>query len=354
MKASENKDTFCYCLKRYIASKDCILCEGQGVNTANQPNSIPAGTILNEQYYIGRVIEADQFSIKYIAWDYKKECIVLIEEYFPSDYAARDYQHGIKIREGYQYLYQYGLERFEKETNLLAHSTAGINHIFPVIHHFASMQTFYRVSTFINGYSLEQKLNQKRGYKYAFEEALNILLPIIEALQVIHLQNIYHYDINPTNIWITEQGIYLINFSKAKFELANFADKVNIYAKSGYAPPEIYQNVHNIDASSDIYSLGACFYRLITGIRPPQKNFKAVDNKVLHLFETEVDIAKNHKTALMRALATYKQDRYNSTEAFRTAITAEPELPPATQFDFQKVINKLPFYTGTRFGCKFL
>lgn len=147
----------------------------------------------------------------------------------------------------------------------------------------------YTVMDFVPGQSLDKYI--KGGYHFTQQQVLYWAKQLTEALVYLHsLQPpIIHSDIKPANIMITPEGnVCLIDFNVSMTGTPNS----NISATSrGYAAPEQYLNVEPLnrpeegktfvpqyqfdmtsplDQRSDIYSLGATLFHLMTGQRPPQ------------------------------------------------------------------------------------
>ena len=124
----------------------------------------------------------------------------------------------------------------------------------------------YIVSKWIEGANLAQTLRQKR---LDFFEAASLIATLAEALQEAHRQKIVQRDIKPANILIETNGRpYLADFGLAVVE-EDYLDASNQGLTPAYASPEQARGEgHLVDGRSDIFSLGAVLYELLTGQRP--------------------------------------------------------------------------------------
>jgi formylglycine-generating enzyme required for sulfatase activity/predicted Ser/Thr protein kinase len=132
---------------------------------------------------------------------------------------------------------------------------------------------YYLVMEYIRGKNLHTYLglDQPPGQRLGEAETLNLITPVLDALEYMHNQKppIIHRDIKPRNIVITpENKVYLVDFGLAKAYEANRVNSVTInHITPGYSPPEQYSQ--QTDMRSDLYSVGATLYTMLTGTIPP-------------------------------------------------------------------------------------
>jgi serine/threonine protein kinase len=124
---------------------------------------------------------------------------------------------------------------------------------------------------YLEGNSVTKLLSQYQQKKGCLpvEQALSIILPILEALEVIHEQQIYHRDISSQNIILTEGKPVLIDFGAARHVIGEHSRTLDLVLKHGYSPLEQYSGKGKIGPWTDIYACGALLYQLLTGILPP-------------------------------------------------------------------------------------
>jgi serine/threonine protein kinase/formylglycine-generating enzyme required for sulfatase activity len=124
----------------------------------------------------------------------------------------------------------------------------------------------YVVSKFIEGSDLATRLHDSRP---AAADSARLVLRLAEALQHAHQQGIVHRDIKPGNILLDRCGLpYLSDFGLALRE-EDFARGPRFAGTPAYMSPEQARSEgHRVDGRTDIYSLGAVFYELLTGRRP--------------------------------------------------------------------------------------
>jgi serine/threonine protein kinase/tetratricopeptide (TPR) repeat protein len=112
------------------------------------------------------------------------------------------------------------------------------------------------------------------AHKLGIPERLQLLLEVLAGVHYAHEQQVIHRDLKPSNILVGETGdVRLLDFGVAKLLESDEADRTQLTSVYGraltpdYASPELLRG-DAVDARSDIYSLGALLYELLTGARP--------------------------------------------------------------------------------------
>lgn len=162
-------------------------------------------------------------------------------------------------------------KQFEREARLLNK----LRHpaMTRVIDHFTENDGQFLVMDYVEGADLSDML-EKRGGAFPVEEVLKWADQLLDSLSYLHKQNppIVHRDIKPENLKLPDSGqIILLDFGLAK----GFAGQISRVTPSGsifgytpnYAPLEQVQGT-GTDPRSDLYSLAATLYKLLTNLTP--------------------------------------------------------------------------------------
>lgn len=186
---------------------------------------------------------------------------------------------------------------------------------------------YYLPMEFIEGETIEQHVN--RCGAYSFDESMNLMSKILEALQYVHDRGRIHRDIKPSNIMIRPNGsICVIDFGIAKdARLGGTGQTVGqIIGTDGYMSPEQAIGL-NIDLRTDIYSLGCVFYYLLTGQHAVQKgnNDYATRTNILHgsmpvPSQTNHAIPSSIDDVFLKAVDKNMTLRYQSASEFKQAL----------------------------------
>jgi len=189
-------------------------------------------------------------------------------------------------------------DKFVKEAQLIA-SMGNAPHVVRIHDIFQENGTAYYAMDFVDGESLSNRL--KRTKKPLTEqETLSVLAQVLDALEEVHAQGIWHLDLKPGNIMMGSDGTAkLIDFGASKQMSASEGYTTTTTAlcyTPGFAPTEqIDQKMELIGPWTDLYALGATLYKLLTNQEPPTVSEmqeddaftypKAVSAKTRHLIQ---------------------------------------------------------------------
>ena len=210
--------------------------------------------------------------------------------------------------------------QFHREATLLA----GLRHpnLPRVTDHFEiEGQGQYLVMDYIEGDDL-RKLIADRG-PLPEDEVVLIGAATCDALSYLHAQqpSVIHRDIKPGNIKITPSGqVFLVDFGLAKITQPGQSTTTGAQALTpGYSPPEQYGKGTN--SRSDIYSLGATLYAVLTGKIPEDGLARAVGSATLTPIRNfNPNISEKTASAIEKAMAVAPDNRYLTAEDFKNAL----------------------------------
>lgn len=127
---------------------------------------------------------------------------------------------------------------------------------------------YYMIIEYINGNDMKALFENKPVTESQVKQYCGQLL---DALEYLHNQNIIHRDIKPRNVMISGNMVKLIDFGGAKMRFTSLGNRGTILFTPGYSAPE-QQQIGEFHYQSDIFSVGATMYFLLTGkdpCRPP-------------------------------------------------------------------------------------
>ena len=173
----------------------------------------------------------------------------------------------------------------------------------------------YIVMEYIEGETLRDLLARAPG-KLPLDTALQITQDLAEALDYAHAQGVVHRDIKPANILVTKEGQAKIgDFGIAQLDLAQITLPGRVVGTPAYMSPEQLEG-QLVDGRSDLFSLGAILYSLITGFSPFQGNsattvcFKVANREPLQASTLAPELPSELDSVIGRALAKDPSERY--------------------------------------------
>lgn len=197
---------------------------------------------------------------------------------------------------------------------------------------------YYIVMEFVDGESLNNLL--KPNGKMQVEEACKIIGHVAGALDYANKKNIIHRDINPSNILVGKENVpKLIGLGLAKCldnEITSLTQPGKGMGMVGYIAPEQLLDASKADHRSDIYSLGAVFYRCMCGQTPyDTKNmreyFNCIHNRIPPVppHELNPEVPRVLSDMIMKCLAYEPEERYQNAEEF--LLDLKPYFAPRVE-----------------------
>ncbi len=287
---------------------------------SNYPMALAEGTILNGEYIIKRVLGQGGFGITYEASVHKSNDLVAIKEYFPDTMASRSTHTEVTPYAGERGTnFTYGKQCFLEEAKTLANFN-GNPAIVDVKKYFEENGTAYFVMDYITGKSFKKYLDEKGG-KIPFDEAMEIITPVMDALTAVHGKGIIHRDVTPDNIYITDSGqVKLLDFGAARYSLGDKSRSLDVVLKHGYAPKEQYTRHGRQGPYTDVYSLAVTIYRSVTGRLIPDSIDRLEEDEIVLPAAFGVNMTDAQEAALFKALAVDYKERYHSMAEFKAAL----------------------------------
>lgn len=172
-------------------------------------------------------------------------------------------------------------------------------------------QAYYIIEDYIEGVNLDDFI-RKNGLM-SEHQAVDIGIKLCHIIEFLHNQKpipILFLDIQPKNIIICDEELYLVDFGNS-FYLNETENRKLLMGTVGYAAPEQYKK-ECLDERTDIYGIGAVLYFLVTG--------KGCDGDIAQNILLPHNISEKFKIALLQCLAPYREDRLNSVVALENCL----------------------------------
>lgn len=278
-------------------------------------------TLQGGKYEILQVLGQGGFGITYLVRHTLLGTTQAIKEFFPQDYCNRDGQtsHITVATVSNTDLVSRLRDRFITEArNIVKLRHPGIIQIHDV---FEENGTAYYVMDFIEGESLDDMVDRLGALPE--HQAIGYIRRVAEALSFIHAHNMTHFDVKPANIMVrvSDGTPVLIDFglSKQFNEQGHARSTLLMGVSHGYSPIEQYyeEGITGFSPQTDIYSLGATLYYLLTSRVPP-----AAPRLAGTVIQLPLTVSPKVADAIRGAMATEIKDRFESAEKFIEALDA--------------------------------
>ncbi|MCG6955132.1 MAG: protein kinase [Gemmatimonadetes bacterium] len=269
----------------------------------------PLTAALADRYRIDRVLGKGGMATVLLAQDVKHDRQVALKVLEPEVAAA------------------VGAKRFLREIQV----TANLQHphILPLYDSGEAGGMLYYVMPLVRGESLQDRL--RRDGPLTIEEAVGIARQVAAALDFAHRHGVVHRDIKPANILLQDDEALLSDFGIAVAVGEAAGERITETGLSigtpAYMSPEQATGERELDARSDIYSLGAVTYEMLAG-EPPVSGASArvVMAKLMTERPTPLHLMRDAvpswvEAAVMRAMAKVPIDRFATAREFADALT---------------------------------
>jgi len=275
-------------------------------------------TALSDRYKLERRLGEGGMATVYLAQDLKhdrKVALKILKPELAAVIGGERFVHEIKVTANLQH------------PNILALYDSGEADSF-----------LYYVMPYVEGESLRERLNRER--QLSVEQAVEIAKSVASALDYAHRHNVVHRDIKPENILLHEGQPLVADFGIALAVSAAGGTRLTETGLSlgtpDYMSPEQATADRELDARSDVYSLGVVLYEMLVG-QPPfiAPSAQAVVSKILTEEPAPVSIARRSvpphiEGVVAKAMQKLPADRFASAQEFGRALTDVSFVGPRT------------------------
>ena len=227
----------------------------------------------------------------------------------------------------------YRLGRFEREIKALQQLDhvgicqfieAGTETVAGSVTPFFSME-------YVDGPHLDQYVSAKQ---LGLKEIVDLVLAVCDAVAFAHGKGIIHRDLKPSNILVTESGrVKIVDFGIARIlsadaeNITQHHDERSVLGTLAYVSPEQTVSPHDVDILSDIYSIGAIAFRLLSGTLPidiADKTFPAALHAIYNTHAAKLSSFRQDAGDLEQVLT--KSLQKDPTERYRTVAEFSDDL----------------------------
>lgn len=300
----------------------CPYC-GYEEDTPYDSNYAPPGTELNERYTLGVKIGNNSEGANYIGYNASIGCKVLIREYMPAGLCKRVRGRAtISVFPNKVVQYKALMAEFTELNKSLA-QMRNLPHINPTLDIFSANNTTYVVYEYLEGIKLVEYLKDNAG-ELTWKQVSELFPTFFTTLSLMHNNNVVHRAISPDTIYVTPKGeLRLCGFSIYAVRTVHLELPSEIF--HGYAAPEQYTPGARQGTFTDVYSICAVLYRILTGCKPTEATSRIENDNLREPYEMNPNIPKNVSKAIMKGMVLDAQARTQTITELVTQLFEQQE-----------------------------
>ncbi len=295
---------------------------------ATHANCLAIGTQVSDFEIIGLIGEGG-FGIVYLARDTSLDRIVALKEFMPAAFAGRiDGVHVAVRAANHRATFDAGLKSFINESKMLAKFAHPA--LVEVFRFWEGNGTAYMAMRLYRGETLRQVLS-KGGEDFTEDRIAQVMGPIFDALEMLHREQVFHRDIAPDNIILSDGRSVLLDFGSARKIIGDATQALTTVLKPGYAPLEQYSDDGTMKqgAWTDVYALGGVLYHLATGKVPLQAVSRMMSDPLQTVNQLTGDkFSTTFSQAVSKAMMVHTENRFQTVTEFREALGWNVGLQP--------------------------
>lgn len=305
----------CLGCMRPIGEEDpCPYC-GYSKNDPAPVNALPPKTVLSNTYVVGKVLDMGQDGISYIGFDGYSQKPVLIREFMPQSLAQRQGSQVMPL-EGQEAMYKALLSDFEELYTALSNlkQLLSLRRVERLI---LANNTCYVICEYFDCITLSQYLQENAG-ELDWEMAAPMFRRLMEDISVMHQHGVLHRGISPDSLVLTANGeMKLTHFTVSGFWGENGRPA---QLAEGYAAPEQYSKTAPHGEWTDVYSLCAVLYKVLSGTMPPAADTRTVNDNLIPLNQLVEGVPPVVSQGIMAGLMVDQQLRLRSMRQLIQAV----------------------------------
>lgn len=304
------------CMSDNGGEKICPIC-GFDNSAENPPDCLPAKSVIQNRYLLGKVLKRDGEGITYIGWDNSHMSKIRVKEYFPTGFAHRNPDKTVAISNGGKYTFNEGLLEFIDINRAIMLST--LPALSKVLDIFEENGTAYAIFEYISEITLDEFL-QKNAGTLKWEQARPFFLPVIDTIYGMNEMGYIHGGISTYTILVGRDGkLRVSDYFVKKMRRADSALDFKLY--SGFAACEQYGiDGMNVDTYTDVYGLCATFFKVLIGSVPPEARERLQNDAMTIPAKFAEELPRQVLAALANGLQVLPQNRTKDIEIFKNEL----------------------------------
>lgn len=284
-------------------------------------------TLSDRRYRVDELLGDNGMTVTYKGYDTFRKKVVVIRELFPQIIMQRDADRDHRVEckklsdeELFQTMKEHMIQKAKKLIRLYP-----VEGIANVLTYLEERETVYVIEEYVEGQTLEEHLWKRHSAKFLPEDLMQYLAPVMDVLEKLHANGIFHGAVYPENIRLTkERKPVLIGCAMPMEDVASPQLSGIAVRKDAYAPVELFVPEATRGPQTDIFEVGAILYRYTTGEALPVY-YDRVNEETAATAPTEMltRVMQFQSEAIMKSVAVYDFDRYATIRELKSALCPE-------------------------------
>ena len=309
------------CMKEIGDEQICPDCGFNNTETQPEP-FLGFHTVLKDRYIVGRGIDTNGESTRYLGYDKEEKKKVIIREFLPigifdRSKGEKDLVVGYNDETVFKNLRSNFISYYK-----IVQELNNMSVMIKILDIFEENNTAYEIEEYLELNHFEDYLKRNNG-QLEWEVARPLFMPLISALESLHKRGIGHYAVSPSNLYITKDGkLKLSGFCTAMERKRGTPLKSQLY--SGCAAPEQYEKNFTLDIVTEIYGFTATLFHTLTGHVPANARERLKDSSLLMSTNTVKRLPPHVVTALANGLQVDRKERIADFDELRSQLSVAP------------------------------
>ncbi len=303
----DNKAKLCMgCMNPIGDESICPVC-GYEKNTPHLPSYLEPKTVLNERYIVGKILSYNGEGCIYLGYDLVTNTKVQIKEFFPDTLCTRVLGSDIITINPNKLVQFKNLMSEYVELNKTLLKMRTLSQVWAALDHFVQNNTTYFVFENIEAKTLKRYL-QDEGGELPWQEVKKLFPPIFTTLSLLHNASLVHRGLSLDTIYITESGELKVSDFCTLSARSSGCDIIPEMFP-GYSAPEQYSSNEWQGPWTDVYSICAVLYRVLTGCMPTEAISRLSNDSLISPHEVNENIPVEVSNVIMDGLKLKGQQR---------------------------------------------
>ena len=309
------------CMQEIGEEKVCPHCGFNNSETQPEP-FLGFNTVLKSRYIVGRGIDTNGESTRYLGFDKENETPVIIKEFLPIGMFNRGKgEKELSVSYNDETIFKNLKSKFISYYQIVRELN-DMSVMIKILDIFEENNTVYVIEEKLDLILFDEYLKRSNG-QLEWEVARPLFMPLISALESLHKRGIGHYAVSPSNLLITHDGkLKLTGFCTSMERKRGTPLKSQLY--SGCAAPEQYENNFTLDVLTEIYGITATLFYTLTGHVPANAKDRLKDSSLLMSTNTVKRLPPHVVTALANGLQVDRKDRISDFDELRSQLSVAP------------------------------